>query len=244
LYFKEQYPLIKKINPQFNLASISKEISMKWKSLSQDEKDVYVQKISEDEKYKKIKETHSNLTQTIQVTAPKDDVVEDEFSLKYFLGNHSLSEGQLKMVKSKDRYLTTKEKEEIENICLVLKDKSVESLRKMYENNYNVPVPNYWNVDTILENVYIMERRDKLIRNFETLLSKLKLKLTKSEEDEIHQKVQEWRDMESLGDYYTSIFDDDMIVRNKSEMILRLKDKMVNDFLKKKFCDTVSIHGF
>lgn len=197
LFLREKFAEIKAKHPDWKLPQISREVSIFWGDLTQEEKNDYKMKSSkeenpnsEDEKYEKIKTVHHDVKdKDKEVVHQVEEVMGDEKpkaeSLDgihsaevpweeigaYFLSFPNMNvnvKGSSIEIKKVDPFLTPEEKEILQGEYEALSVHSTDNLRKMYKANYDEAVPPTFSKEQILEKIYIKERENKIQMDLET----------------------------------------------------------------------------
>lgn len=233
-FFKQNYPKIKQEHNDWRLPEISRDISAKWKILTDEEKALY--KTSTDEKYEKIKTAHNQalVVETQQVlTCPV--VIECVEPLKHD--------------KDDDIYLSTEEKTEIEGtIQNVFANKTPETICKLVKDNYDVTIPANTSKNDVLEKVYQIERESKIKSNFEEkkkLVPSKSLQLNKTESTMLEEKRESLEKMEYWTLYlqYRNYFPDEEDEELPAEeLIEKIIQRERSDILHGKICETMRIN--
>ena len=109
-FFRERYPTIKSLHPEWNMMLISKELAQQWKDTPPEQKQRY------------------EATDIGVETA----IVREEGD--YFLTSRLPPGESVSSIREKDPFLTPEQKEQIEGVCRVLQDRECAKLRQMYEH--------------------------------------------------------------------------------------------------------------
>jgi len=223
-YFKQTYPLIKTENKDWKLSETSKEISRRWKLLSDQEKTVYNPENITDEKYDKIKSVFEEKVKTEKKVVT---LVEEE---KNLIGA------------KEDLYLDENEKNEIrEFLQLNFADKSIETLSKLLKDNYNEDVSKLTEKEKILDKLYQLEREEKIKTNLDNkrlLIPQELLDLSKKEKIYMEEKKTGLEKMEywAVELQYRNVFADHDISENwsKDEMIQKILEAEMENLVHEK----------
>jgi hypothetical protein len=143
-FFREMYPAIKSLHPEWNMIMISKELAQRWKETTPEQRQKY---------------------EMPEVGIETAVMREDNSGVLSYFETGVLPPGEsVCSIREKDPFLTPEQKEQIEGMCRMLRDREKPKLRQMYEHNYNEILPEELSKEELLERIYSMERHQLLLQ--------------------------------------------------------------------------------